>query len=138
MTVMSAYLTAKSNRIMERKDITRLQRSIAKLNAELQAFAKETGEGVAPTLYEDAYTTYRVTNISITANGKKLSYLYDFCDGRGFFHQSETIAFYEDAADFINFWKAGLRRAKKYWSMDTEELDAIYDFKKEDINIEED
>lgn len=121
---------------MERKDITRLQKSITKLNAELVAFAKETGEGVAPTLYEDAFTTYRVTNISLTSTGRKLTYLYDFCDGRGFIYQSEPITFWEDAADFINFWKAGLRRAKKYWSMSTEDLDAIYDFQKEDIEIE--
>lgn len=110
---------------MERKDITRLQKSISKLNHDLQEFAKETGEGVAPTLYEDAFTSYRVTNISITANGKELAYLYDFCDGRGFIYQSEPIVFYEDAADFINFWKAGLRRAKRYWSMDAETLDRI-------------
>ena len=112
---------------MERKDITRLQKSISKLNHDLQEFAKETGDGVAPTLYEDAYTSYRVSNISLTANGKTLAYLYDFCDGRGFIYQSEPIVFYEDAADFINFWKAGLRRAKRYWSMDAETLDRIQD-----------
>jgi hypothetical protein len=32
-----------------------------------------------------------------------------------------------DAREWLSFWRANLRRAKRYWSMDSERLDAIQD-----------
>ena len=38
----------------------------------------------------------------------------------------------DDAREWLSFWRANLRRAKRYWAMDTETLDAIQDGIKED------
>ena len=39
----------------------------------------------------------------------------------------------DDAKDWLSFWKANLRRAKRYWAMEVEKLDAIQDGIIEDI-----
>jgi hypothetical protein len=33
----------------------------------------------------------------------------------------------DDAREWLSFWRANLRRAKRYWEMDTDKLDAIHD-----------
>ena len=38
----------------------------------------------------------------------------------------------DDAREWLSFWRANLRRAKRYWSMDSERLDAIQDGEIED------
>ncbi len=40
--------------------------------------------------------------------------------------------------DTVKFWRKCLRRAQRYWSMDSEELDKIQDGEIEDTNDEED
>ena len=43
----------------------------------------------------------------------------------------------DEAREWLSFWRANLRRAKKYFSMDTETLDKIYEGEAEDIEIED-
>jgi ABC-type Fe3+ transport system substrate-binding protein len=38
----------------------------------------------------------------------------------------------EDAREWLKFWRANLRRAKRYWEMDTDTLDKIQDGELED------
>lgn len=103
-------------------------RMVEKFNADLEAFRNETQEEAA-TLYEDQFTSFTLANIRVE-NGCLL-YQYDGKD------ESETIvrydddekAYYEDdldgIAEWVKFWRKCLNRAKRYWSMDTETLDAI-------------
>ena len=39
--------------------------------------------------------------------------------------------------DYLKFWRACLRRAKRYWSMDPDVLDAIQDGEREDTENED-
>lgn len=112
-------------------------KAIDKFNAELLAFAEETGEN-PPTLYEDMFTPFTLSNIRVEngilywdQDGKP-----DFC--RVVLFDEDEKDYYED--DFIDgipqslqYWKSCLRKAKKYWAMSSEDLDAIYDERKPDI-----
>lgn len=64
---------------MEKKLISYIKKShlkaVQRFNEELKAFAKETGEEVA-TLYEDANTSFTLSDISISQDGQ-LFYTYD-------------------------------------------------------------
>lgn len=112
---------------MDSKTVKVLQRRIDKLNEELKAFGKESGEDW-PTLYEDPYTSFRICNIRLNETGHLLKYGYDFMDGRGFLSMTEkTFGQPDEVREYLNFWGACLRRAKKYWSMDSESLDRLQD-----------
>lgn len=103
-------------------------RMVEKFNADLEAFRNETQEEAA-TLYEDQFTSFTLANIRVE-NGCLL-YRYDGKD------ESEVIVRYDDdektyyeddldgIAEWVKFWRKCLNRAKRYWSMDTETLDAI-------------
>ena len=114
----------------------KLVKAFEKFNDELNAFGEETGE-IFVTLYEDAFTTRRVGrhSFNLYKNGKlKWVELGD----KGV-SQNEEYAHYdeEDAQDTLKFWKSCLRRAKRYWSMDTEKLDKIQDGEIEDADDED-
>ena len=115
--------------------------ALEKFKDELEAFRKETGEEVA-VLYEDAYTSFKLGDIKVE-NGI-LSYRYD--DGRDYerivLRDPDTRKYYEvdvmdGIMDFVKFWRKCLRRAKRYWAMDTEKLDKIQDGQIEDIEEED-
>lgn len=116
--------------------------AVQKLNEELKAFAKETGES-RPTLYEDANTSFTLCDIAISNDGQ-LFYTYD---GQVEFEvivrkDETTKKYYEDEGmdgimEYVKFWRKCLRRAKRYWSMDSEKLDAIQDGEIEDEEEEE-
>lgn len=103
-----------------------------KFNDDLKAFALESeGSGDAMvTLYEDALTTRYVSDFLMTKGGSLLW----IEDGK---QESETILDDEDSKDWLSFWKGCLRRAKRYWSMDAEELDRLQDCEVKDINEED-
>lgn len=115
-------------------------RMVEKFNADLEAFRKYT-EDAAAVLYEDAYTSFTLANVRVE-NG---CLLYEY-DGR---LEKETIVLqYEDTkeyyeeeydgiSDWIKFWRACLRRAKRYWEMDTDTIDAIQSGEKEDDEDDE-
>lgn len=118
-------------------------RAVQKFNEELAAWAKETGEEEA-TLYEDANTSFTLSNIAISQDGQLF---YDY-DGKTEFevivrYDEDEKCYYEDEGsegimEYVKFWRACLRRAKRYWSMDSEKLDAIQDGEIEDDEEEED
>ena len=97
----------------------RMVKAFERFNADLEAFRKETGEDLAD-LYEDAYTRRRVANFRLYLNGT-LTWKEDGKTER------EKMFDDDEARDFLSFWRACLRRAKRYWSMDVETLDAIQD-----------
>ena len=111
--------------------------AVIKLNEDLKAWAKETGEDEA-TLYEDANTSFTLSNLAISNDGQLF---YDY-DGKTDFVvivdvDEETGEYYEDEGidgimEYVKFWRACLRRAKRYWNMDSDKLDAIQNGEAED------
>ena len=113
---------------------------VDKFNSELEAFARETGEDEAA-LYEDATTYFTLSNLRVE-NGCLLC-KYDGieeCD-QIVYQYEDTKEYYEEEyqgiADAIKFYRACLRRAKRYWAMDCDTLDAIQSGEKDDIEEEE-
>ena len=113
---------------MANKVSDRLVKAFDKFNADLVAFGNETDE-VFVTLYEDAYTTRKVANFKLYKNGKLTWVEVD----NGLSHQeSEQLMDDDEARDYLSFWRANLRRAKRYWATDAETLDKIQDGEIED------
>lgn len=117
-------------------------KAVEKFNEELKAWEKETGEYPA-TLYEDAYTSFTLSDIAISNDGQ-LFYTYDGqVESEVIVRQDEeTGEYWEDDGidgimEYVKFWRKCLRRAKRYWSMDPDELDAIQDGEAEDEEEEE-
>ena len=119
------------------KTTDRLIKAFEKFNEDLKTFGEQTGE-VFVTLYEDANTTREVANFKLYKNGKlKWVEMEDVYQDR----QIISIAMQEeyvhtdddDIQDTLKFWRANLRRAKRYWAMDAETLDKIQDGEIEDI-----
>ena len=116
-------------------------KAVEKFNEELMAWAKETGEKAA-TLYENANVSFTLAHIRV--NEGYLYYVYDGhleCDmivctdpDTGKLYEDETI---DGIMDTIKFWRKCLKRAKKYWEMDPDKLDAIQDGEVEDVKDEE-
>ena len=117
-------------------------KAVQKFNEELQAWAKETGENPV-TLYEDANTSFTLADVAISQDGQ-LFYTYD---GQVEFEvivrqDEETGEYYEDEGmygimEYVKFWRKCLRRAKRYWEMDPDKLDAIQDGEAEDEGEED-
>ncbi len=119
-----------ANRISDR-----MVKAFERFNADLKAFGEETGETFV-TLYEDAYTTRRVANFRIYKNGN-LKWI-EIETGQLSREEVEHVFDDDDAKDWLSFWRANLRRAKKYWAMNPDTLDKIQDGEIKDIEIEED
>ncbi len=115
-------------------------RMAERFNADLEAFREYTGD-TAAVLYEDAYTSFTLANVRVE-NGC-LQYEYDGkLEQEAIVLQDEdTKEYYEEEYDgiseWIKFWRACLRRAKRYWEMDTDTLDAIQSGEKEDNEDDE-
>ena len=116
---------------------------VEKFNAALEAFRQET-QAEAAELYEDAFTSFTLANVRVE-NGA-LFYEYD---GKTDYHQvvfidriDGKLEHWEDdvdgIAEWVKFWRKCLNRAKRYWSMDTEKLDAIQNGDIEDDDNDED
>lgn len=110
-----------------------LERAVRELNVQIEEFRLEsTPETPDVELYEDANTTRRVRpNFKLYLNGK-MTWTED---GR-----TEDYEHFDadDIRDTLKFWRACLRRARKYWAMNADTLDAIQNGEREDINDEED
>lgn len=113
----------------------RLIKAFEKFNEELKAFGKETGEELV-TLYEDAHTTRMVKDFKLYKSGKLTWIEYDSWElepvKESYLHFDE-----DDIRDSLKFWRAALKRAKRYWAMDTEKLDKIQDGEIEDTEDDE-
>lgn len=117
-------------------------KAVEKFNEELKAWAKETGEK-EPTLYEDANINFTLSD-PIVENGW-LKFNYDGkpdsvnCimkdDLTGEYYEDESI---DSIMDYVKFWRKCLNRAKKFWAMDPEHLDAIQNGEAEFHEEEED
>ena len=117
-------------------------RAVEKFNKELKAWAEYTGEEEA-TLYEDQYTSFTLSNIAISQDGQLF---FDY-DGKTEFEvevrqDEETGKYYEDEGtesimEYIKFWRKCLKRAKRYWEMDSEKLDRLQDGEEDDEDEEE-
>lgn len=118
------------------KTTDRLIKAFEKFNEDLKTFGEQTGE-VFVTLYEDANTTRKVANFKLYKNGKltwvEMEDVYAdrqmICEPmkEEYLHTDD-----DDIKDTLNFWRANLRRAKRYWAMNTETLDKIQDGEIED------
>ena len=115
-------------------------KAVEKFNDELEAWARETGENPV-TLYENAFTSFTLSNVRVEDGD--LNYTYDGKEDSDHVvrQDEETGEYFEDELygimDSIKFWRACLRRAKRYWSMDSEKLDRIQDGETEDDEEEE-
>ena len=116
-------------------------KAVEKFNEELEAWCKETGDEQA-TLHEDAYIYFTLSNVRVE-NGK-LCYLYDGKEEQENmvrYDEEEDEYWEEDCMDsimdYLRFWRACLKRTKRYWSMDVERLDAIQDGEIEDEEDED-
>lgn len=116
-------------------------KAVEKFNAELQAFAKETGENPV-TLYENANTSFTLADIHVENGWLKFDYdgqpdsvlVVEKDDFDGKYYESEL----DGIMDYVHFWRKCLNRAKRYWAMDPDRLDKIQDGDIEDDNEEED
>ena len=104
------------------------QNSINKLNAELTAWANYTGEPVA-TLYEDIWTSYTLEKVAV--KGNRLTYIYDGVK------EKEQVFDWDEVKEWLKFWRACLRRAKRYWATDSDTLDRMADGEVEDTEDED-
>lgn len=123
---------------------------VAKFNEDIKAFAEESGEEEA-TLYEDILTSFTLSNVRI--EGNYLVYDYEGREEKDIlFRFSKEVKEGEEAAaideglyynwideakEQIKFWRACLRRAKKYLAMSAEDLEtkeeaALYGYTEEE------
>jgi len=113
-------------------------RAVEKFNADLEAFVKETGDN---TLYEDVNTPFTLSNVRVE-NGK-LCYTFDGAEEseNQVYLDSEDNQYYESEGldsipEYIKFWRACLRRARRYWTMSPEQLDRLSDGEEEEEDSE--
>ena len=107
-----------------------------RFNEEVDAMRKDYGDELACAwLYEDAYTTRRVRDFKMTKTGILTWYEQDFWY-TVVKKNREVMLDEDDAKEWLKFWKACLRRAKRYNEMPVEALDAIQDGEREDIEEE--
>ena len=118
-----------ANRISDR-----VVKAFERFNADLKAFGEETGE-IFVTLYEDAFTTRRVANFRLYKNGN-LKWI-EIETGQLSREEVEVMMDDDDAKEWLSFWRANLRRAKRYWATDAETLDKIQDGEIEDTTDSE-
>ena len=117
-------------------------RAVEKFNDELKAWAEETGEN-EPTLYENANTSFTLSDITVEQG--KMFFNYDGSPDSVTIVMKDELSgeYYEDEGidgimDYIRFWRKCLKRAQRYWTMDTERLDRIQDGEEEDDEEDDD
>ena len=116
-------------------------KAVEKFKADLEEWRKETGEEEA-TLFEDAYTSFTLSDIRVD-NGCLCYHQDGESYKENMVEYDEEIKDYweseglDSIMDYIQFWRACLRRAKRYWSMPVEKLDAIQSGEQEDDEEEE-
>lgn len=123
----------KSNKSLAEKLITkRFINMVAKFNEELKELANETEEN-PPTLYEDYFTSFTLCDVRV--EGEEFVYVYDGSESRDpIFRmldedeievdEDDYFSYVEEIKRDIKFWRSCIRRAKRYWAMSCEELDA--------------
>lgn len=116
-------------------------RAVAKFVEQLEAWRKETGEDEA-TLYEDAYTSFTLSNVRVEdgclcfrmdGNEERENMLRK--DDDGTIWEPDGL---DSIMDYLQYWRACIRRARRYWEMPVERLDAIQSGEIEDDEQEDD
>lgn len=117
-------------------------KAVEKFNEDLEAFRKETGEEAAR-LYEGPFVSFTLKDVHVDSMGE-LHVEYDGCGESHVCvkydreeHEYYEVE-YEGIMDYIKFWRSCLRRAKRFWAMDTDTLDAIQNGEAEFHDEEED
>lgn len=118
------------------------ERMVERLRADLTAFGKESGAEF-PTLFEADGHMFEIRNPRLFPDGtlkwedengftQSDNYLYYWDDDRGDYYPYEKDVKaspyfdpYEEFKGLIGYWRAALRRAKRYWQMDAETLDRV-------------
>ena len=118
-----------ANRISDR-----MVKAFERFNADLKAFGEETGETFV-TLYEDAFTSRREANFRLYKNGN-LKWI-EIETGQLSREEVEVMDDDDDAKEWLSFWRANLRRAKRYWATDAETMDKIQEGEIEDTTDSE-
>lgn len=122
------------NKYIKKSHITALEN----FKAELEKY-KETCDPDG-WLYEDANTSFTIDNIRLVDGC--LCYDYDGKPEKDRIVRKDGGEYWEDdidgIMDTVKFWRKCLRRAQRYWSMDSEELDRIQDGEIEDNDEGED
>ena len=116
-------------------------KAVEKFNEELEAWAKETGESPV-TLYEDANTSFTLGDVHVENGWLKFDYdgqpdserVVEMDDFDGQYYEIELGGI----MDYVKFWRKCLNRAKKFWAMDPDHLDAIQNGEVEFHEEEED
>ena len=114
-----------------------------KFNEDVDAFRTKYDENERfAWLYEDAYTTRKVRDFKMHKNGV-LTWTEEEMEvvkGQWTYvprANREQMWDEEEGKDYLKYWIACLRRAKKYDSMPTEVLDAIQEGERDDIEIDD-
>ena len=117
-------------------------KAVEKFNEELKAWAKETGEK-EPTLYEDAFTSFTLSDPVVENGWLKFNYDGQPDSVNCVMKDKVTEEYYEDEGiddimGYVRFWRKCLNRARKFWNMDPDHLDAIQNAEVEYHEEEED
>lgn len=104
-------------------------KAVEKFNEELKAWAKETGEEEV-TLYENLNTNFTLSNPIVENGWLKFNYDGKPDSVRCVLQDDLTGEYYEDEVidgimDYVKYWRACLKRAKKYWEIDPDILDRM-------------
>lgn len=114
-----------------------------KFNEEVNAFRAKYNENEKfAWLYEDACTTRKVRDFKMHKNGVLTWVEEEMEVVKGQWEyiprsNREQMWDEEEGKDYLKYWRACLRRAKKYDSMPTEVLDAIQEGERDDIEIDD-
>lgn len=105
----------------------RFRNMVDKFNQDLKDFA-ERCEEQEPTLYEDAFIHFTLSDIRI--EGDYLVYKYDGQEERDIIaywddEENDFYCYVEQMKEDIKFWRSCLNRAKRYWEMSCDELDKM-------------
>lgn len=111
------------------KVVKRFNKFVEKYNA----FVVETGD-INCTLYEDMNTPYYIEDIKVLQTRIKFTTIYNDYRNTAY---DEVITDEYDLEEWVVKLNADLRRAKRYWEMPSEDIDAISDGYKEDVEDEE-
>ena len=72
----------------------------------------------------------------VLGENERLDWYEEDYNGKGDF-ETWYLSNDDEARDYLFFWRACLRRAKRYWSMDAIELDRLQDGEVEDKEEED-
>lgn len=103
------------------------RKEIEKFLNDYENFVKETGDKFQ--LAENASTYYAIIDVQVLKTCVKFTLTYEDVLSTSY---CEVIRDSEELDEQIRWWRACLRRAKRYWSTSSEVLDRMADGTQED------